>query len=913
MSFEMLDSRIIEVLKEKDILAPTSPQVDSIPLILARSNLLIIAPTGIGKTEAALLPILHMIMHNPGPGIKCIYVTPLRALNRDMLRRIEEYGLALDIKIAVRHGDTSAAERSRQSQKPPDILITTPETLQILFTGKNLRQHISRVQWVVVDEIHELATGERGAQLAVALERLALLAGEFQRIGLSATVGEPEQVAAYLGGSKREVAVSIHDMDRKLELWVESPYPNDDDLRLAGEMATDPDLIGSMRRAKDLIMESTSTLFFVNTRETAEGISARYHLWDEEFPIGVHHGSLSKDIRVGMEDDFKKGVLKALVCTSSLELGIDVGSTELVIQYNSPRQVSRLVQRAGRAGHRIGETVRGVIIATDPDEVAEAMVVVRRALDRTLETKQSRPCPLTVLANQLVAMTMAGMVNRKDALTLLQRSHPFQTLSKETFDEVLDQLLSIRILFEDAEGFRRTRKGMKYFYDNISMIPDERTFLIRDISNRAIVGTLDESFVASFAEPFATFIAKGRNWRIIEIREDELLVEPVGEIGSVPSWVGEDIPVPFEVAAEVGRLRRTGNLKNYTGNADAKKRIMDYLQEQKDQGPVPSDRLMTLEIGDRMAIINSCFGSRVNETLSKIISALLTARLGESVGVSTDAYRIVLELPRNPGKEVLTQTLMSIKPESVESLVRLVIRNSSYLRWRFVYVAKKFGIVDKDADHRYMKFSRLFELYEGTPVYREAVEKVLFEDLDLENTQRLMAQLQNGSVSLEVTALSPMGQRGISHAKELIQPQRADHAILMALKKRLEEELLFMSCLHCQTQVRRRSGDSPEREVCTTCGGEMVAALKGYERESIQLLKKKELSDTDRRDIARLSRNANLVRSYGQKALLALSGRGIGPDSASRILQMYHEEEDDFLRDILAAEVNYARTKQFWD
>ena len=383
-------------------------------------------------------------------------------------------------------------------------------------------------------------------------------------------------------------------------------------------------------------------------------------------------------------------------------------------------------------------------------------------------------------------------------------------------------------------------------------------------------------------------------------------------MGAVPSWTGSDIPVPFDVAMEVGRMRRTMDLDIYPGDENAKECVRRFVSSQKGFD-VPSDRLVTVEIGDRVVIINACFGTRVNETLSKIISALLSARLGESVGVSTDAYRIVLELPRNPGKDVLAQTLMSIKPESVESLVRLVIRNSSYLRWRFVYVAKKFGIVDKDADHRYMKFSRLFELYEGTPVYHEAVDKVLFEDLDLENTRRLMAWLQDGTVDLQVTAISPMGQQGISQAKELIQPQRADHAILMALKKRLEDEILFMSCLHCRSQVRQRSGDSPARVVCSNCGGEMVAALKGYERESIQLLKKKELSDADRRDIARLSRNANLVRSYGQRAILALSGRGVGPDSASRILQMFQEEEDDFLRDILAAEVNYARTKQFWD
>ncbi len=913
MSFKSLDPRIQEMLRERGIEEPTEPQRASIPLILGGDNALVIAPTGIGKTESAVLPILHMMLQEPRDGISCIYVTPLRALNRDMLRRLEEYGSALDLRIAVRHGDTSVAERSRQSRNPPDILITTPETLQIMFTGKNLRQHISRVRWVVVDEVHELATGERGAQLAVALERLASLAGEFQRIGLSATVGDQEEVAAYLGGVNRKVIISRHDTMRDLQLWVESPYPIEEDRERAEKLSSDPDLLASMRRALELVGEHASTLLFVNTRETAEGIAARYNLWGSELPIGVHHGSLSKEIRIEMEESFKQGELRALVSTSSLELGIDVGSTELVLQYNSPRQVSRLVQRAGRAGHRVGETVKGAVIANDPDEVAEAMVVTRRALAQEMEVKRGRPSPLTVLANQLVAMTMAGRITREQAWEVLCRSHPFRYLQREEMDEVMEQLISIRMLYEDEEGFRRSRKGMKYFYDNISMIPDERVFFIRDISDRAIVGTLDESFVISFAEPFATFIAKGRNWRIIDMEEDELLVEQVGEIGSVPSWVGEDIPVPFKVAEEVGRLRRLLDFSPYAGDEDSQRRVREYVEKQMEAGPVPSDKLMTLEIGDRLAILNCCFGSRVNETLSKLLSALLSARMGESVSVTTDAYRILMEMPRNPGPGFIQETLTSIDPESVESLARLVIKNSSYLRWRFVYVAKKFGIVDKDADHRHMRFSRLFDIFEGSPAYREAVDKVLQEDLDLEGAREVLRRLRDGEISLEVTGISPMGQQGIGSAKELMQPQRADRAILMALKRRLEDETLFMTCLSCRTQRRRRSGDSPEKERCPSCDGEMVAALKGYERELVKLLDKKDLDDDDRRELARLSRNANLVRGHGKRAVLALSGRGVGPDAASRILRRPHDDEEGLLRDILAAEVTYARTKRFWD
>lgn len=912
MPFDNLSPAIVDALREHGITEPTEPQKDAIPRILKGENILLVAPTGIGKTEAAMLPILNEIYNSKGkPGIRCIYVTPLRALNRDMLKRMEDYGKSLDITVGVRHGDTPAAERNRQSLHPPEILITTPETLQVLFTGKRLIDHLKHVEWFVVDEIHELATTERGAQMCVAMERLAALAGEYQRIGLSATVGNVNAVARFLSGIKRDIRICKHDTFRSYEIDVECPQPCEDPI-LLDKLQCDPDMLAVMKRAKDLIENGRSTLLFVNTRETAEWMAARYHIWDENMSIDVHHGSLSKENRMDMEDRFKRGDIKALVCTSSLELGIDVGSTDLVIQYNSPRQISRMIQRAGRAGHRVGENIRAKIIATSPDEVCESLVVARKTDAKELENKVGRPCPLTVVANQLIAMTMSGRVTRDEAFALFKRSYIFRDLKREDMDSVLEQLKSIKMIFEDDDGFKRSKKGMNYFYSNISMIPDERNYMIRDISTRAIVGTLDESFVATFAEPYAMFIAKGRTWRIIEMREEEILVEETGEIGSVPSWAGSDIPVPFDVAMEVGRVRRLLNLDDYPGNEDAKQCIRDFVAEQ-DGYPVPTDRLMTIEIGDRLTIINACFGTRVNETLGKIYAALLTARLGESVGVSTDPYRIMIELPRNIDKATLVNSVTSVKPGTVEGLIRLTINNSTFLKWRFVYVAKKFGIIEKDADHRFMNFNRLFEMHQGTPAYDEALNKVLWEDLDIENTEKVVSMIADGEIKIEVSRMSPIGMEGITRSKELMQPLRADHSILMALKKRLEDELLYASCLRCRAQWRVRVKDAPKRFICPKCGGNMVAVLKEYDREKIKLFAKDELTDEEKKDTARVVRIANLVNENGRKACMALAGRGVGPDAASRILRTMHIDEDDFLRDILGAEVLYAKNKRFWD
>ncbi len=915
MPFDFLSPKLVEALERRGITEPTDPQKDAIPRIKRKENVLVVAPTGIGKTESAMLPIFDELAGSSVPGIKCLYITPLRALNRDMLKRMESLGSELGVTVGVRHGDTSSAERQRQSRSPPQILITTPETLQVLFTGKNLRAHLKNIQWVVIDEIHELAGNERGAQLSIALERLTLLAGEYQRIGLSATVGNLKEVIEFLAGQGRTVQLCKHDSFREFSIKVECPTEGRDDEVMRDKLQSDAEVLSVLLRARKLIESVTSALFFVNTRETAEWMGSRYHMWDEKFLIEVHHGSLSKEIRMETEDRFKNQELKALICTSSLELGIDIGSADLVIQYNSPRQVARMTQRAGRAGHRIGGKIRSEILATNPDELAEAMVVARRCENKQMEYNAGRKNPLSVLANQIVAMTMSGGFEPDTAYALVCRAHPFRTLSRKDFDDTIEQLKSIRMLLEYDGVIKRSRKGMEYFYNNISMIPDEKTYLIRDIATRGIIGTLDENFVATLEaeEGAALFIAKGRTWRIVEQREDELLVEEARCIGNVPAWVGSDIPVPFEVAMEVGKLRRMREFDRYPADEAAVRTVNEYFDEQEEKWVMPTDVTITVETGDRLSIINCCFGSRVNDTLSKIISALLMARIGESVGISTDAYRIIIELPRNIDRDVIVETLKSLKPGTVEAYCRLTILNSSYLKWRFMNVAKKFGIIEKGADRRYINYNRLFELHKDTPAYNDALNKVLDEDLDIENTEKVLKLISERKINIVSGGISRIGLEGITATKELMQPARADHAILAAMKKRLEDEVLYASCIRCKTQNRVRVKNVPKKFVCPKCNGFMIALLKDYERDTIQLINKPNPTQAEKNTQKRIIKNANLVNSYGGMAAIVLAGRGIGPEVAARILCKMHSDEDSLLRDIMASEINYARTRQFWD
>ncbi len=911
--FALLDQRLQELLRRRGITEPTEPQSKAIPAILSGNHVLLVAPTGIGKTEAAMLPILHTLAQGRRAGIRCLYVTPLRALNRDLLKRLKEFGEAVGLKIAVRHGDTTQSERAAQTKSPPDVLITTPETLQILFTGRILRQHISNVKHVVVDEIHELAEDERGAQLAVALERLTRTAGEFQRIGLSATVGSVDEVSNYLAGVGRDISVLRVSAVKDMRINVESPPADETDKTMANRLQTDLKHIACMKRCKQIVEDHRSTLFFVNTRDNAEALGVRYHLWDESFRIGVHHGSLSKEIRVQMEDDFKEEKLKGLICTSSLELGIDVGSADFAIQFDSPRQVTRLIQRVGRSGHRVGETSVGSIITTDPSETAESVVIARRAMIEELEKFRIRENPLSVLANQLVAMTLAeGRVDKQTAFETVKRAYPFRNLLRKDFDDTIRLLAELHIMWDDEAVFRKKTTGMKHFFDNISMIPDEKTYRIRDVSSRAIIGTLDESFVATYAEPYSTFVARGRTWRVVEVGEDEVIVEQIKELAATPSWVGEEIPVPFEVAMEVGTIRRLQAMDMYPADKDTKDELLTWIKTQGEH-PLPTDKLVTVEQGDGVIVLNCCFGSKVNETISKLVAGLLTAKTGESVGVQSDVYSIVLETPRAVRASDVVKILRETDASSLGQLLRLLIRNSSYFRWQFVHVAKKFGAIRKGADYKMLNLSKLVDVFEHSPIYEEATAKTMWENMDVETTETVLRKIQDGGIGLVTGPLSHIGKEAIGTRKELMQPQRADKAVLNALKDRLLKEDVVVVCMNCRTQKRSSVGQLPEKIRCAKCDGVLMAAVQPYVKSQLDLLKKGPTNEDQKKELKRIYKNANLVMAHGKKAVLALVGRGVGPDTAARILARYQTEEDEFLRDILAAEIMYARTKRFWD
>lgn len=945
--FQLLDKRIAGMLLSKDIKEPTEPQIKAIPHILQEKHVLLIAPTGLGKTESALLPIFHNFLKHQSAnkkngdetGISILYITPLRALNRDMLQRTIHWGKTLGITVAVRHGDTTQSERAKQSRNPPDMLITTPETLQILFTGKRLRKHLQVVRWVVVDEVHELACDERGAQLAVGLERLnerTWQAGHgFQRIGLSATVGHPVEVARYLGGREndifRDVTILEVDVTKHIDIKVELPSIKKTDYASANRYSIEPISFALLRRCKEVIDDHISTLLFINTRDGAEILASRFHLWQSNMLIGIHHGSLSKTARIESENDFKSGKLKSLICTSSLELGIDVGNTDFVIQYNSPREVTRIVQRVGRSGHKVGKTSKGLLLTTNPEDLAESLVIARKALAGELESFSVRQNPLSVLSNQIISIALEyGKINAKKVYEIIRRSYPFYNLSLQTFEHVLKQLKDQRTVWFEEENKElyliKRRNSRYYFLDNISMIPDEKTYRVVDISTRKTIGTLDESFVLSSVFEGEKFILQGKPWVIVKREDEEILVSTVKDVGNVPSWIGEDIPVPFEVALEVGRLRKLASedkpIKTYPCDKKTLEKFLQHISNQKKLGfVVPDDKTITLDVDEKNIVINACFGTKVNETLGRLISAILAQSIGESVGINSDPYRINLELPGRIPVERIMDIFMKTKPETLEYLIETILKNSTYIRWQLIHVARKFGALRKDFDYKAVGMKRLFELFEQSPIFEEALDKLIWERMDIENTRAVLEKIQTGKIQIHIQGLSPIATTGFETIRGLMVPQRADRSILMALKKRLEDISITLVCTNCCHSWSTSVSRSDPQPKCVKCGAIKITVLRRYNKDMAKLLSKKERTKEENQEVKRLHKNASLVLSYGRYALLALMARGIGPDTAARILRRYNrrelekseEVEIKFLRDILKSEITYARTRGFWD
>ena len=946
----------------------------------------LVSPTGSGKTEAAILPLASRFMNEGWEGLSILYITPLRALNRDIDRRLGEMLEPLGISVGLRHGDTSQKERTKQSKNPPNLLITTPETAQIMLLGSRLRRHLSGLNAVILDEVHDLASSERGAQLLVGLERIAEYCPDsFQRIGLSATVGNPNETAKWLskdaipiiGPSPRSTQVVVHR---------EAPTPSDEAESVV--WASSPHSVAAHRRLAKSLSEEYPALVFVNSRNAAESVSQRLRSLNENILLGVHHGSLAAETRKKMEDGLRNGELNAIVCTSSLELGIDIGSIKRVHQIQSPRAVDRLLQRMGRAEHVIGGTGRGELLAWETDEVAEGAVIARRAMAGELEGVEWRNNPGIVAANQFLQMSIErGVVpvdlatkivgrcsifkdwDRENSVSLLRVlsdrwmlnfvDNPLDSdvtswprklwfeLSERTDGDAPSERPSWEIEHSDIDKIRWRNQLIKglpdilkngWFspsgrlgrnrVDHISMIPDELSYRVRDAVGRGVLGSVDEAFVLSLGgeedggkRKSRTFVMAGRTWQIVDADPDqeEILVIPIKDSGEVPVWSGELPPVPMEVAKEVGVLRRSiavaigameddvRDLEDYPLSDDARNHLISTVTEHYDSsGVIPDDRTVTVSESDGAVIVNTCRGSRVNETLGHFLQAMGSLKDGKMGRSTIDPYRVSLQVPSlNPSDVV--KLLLETPPSSVPSIMWMTIPNGRAIRWRVVQVARKMGILEKGTDPRKVNLEGLMQRYRGTPVIEESLEKLFHDSMDIEGTQDLLREISNGDVRVFHT---PPGRLGRSPRAEmdLLLPAWSDIEIRERLETRLLNERAVLICLNCHGKKRRRVERIVVVGPCSTCGGTMLACAQ--ERMEKSLMDR--IESTDQKISGKVQRNAELVRTHGHDAILCLMGRGIGEETATRILRGPEGDRIRLLRAIHNAELQYARTRPFW-
>jgi len=958
--FDLLDKRIRSIIAD---FSPTEIQLRSIPLILDGKNVLLVSPTGTGKTEAAILPIFHKILNEVGmdesenKGIFAVYITPLRALNRDILKRLKEWGKKLGIKVGVRHGDTPESERRRQIVNPPDILITTPETFQLLFLGKNLKKLLPSVRFVILDEIHELVSSKRGTQLSIALERLEKICNKsIQRIGLSATIRNKKEVGRFLVGNGRPYEIIDVQSDKSLDIYVSTCIPTEEDDKNAKELSIDPELFACLKKIKTIADNTISTLIFVNTRQVAEIIGSR--LKKLGLSCEVHHGSLSRDIRISIEESFKNGDIKALVCTSSMELGIDIGSIETVIQYSSPRRVNRLLQRVGRAGHSIYEVSKGLIIATFPDDIIESWVITRKGLAMELEDVDIIENSYDVLANQIYSSLIGEKtIDAIDFFNMVKKAYPYRNLDKEQFFRLLREMSKLGLIFLDSKQdksdksdnnilIKPRRRIYQHYYENISMIPDERKFYVVDFVSKSNIGTLDESFVASFLHEGSTFIMKGDLWHVVTLGEGKIEVVPATSTeGNVPSWSGEEIPVPFDVAREVGEVRRLfatfmvkKNImgKGKEGDLNTKKtelfdrlfdigypveeksfiKVMNLLEYQSNYD-IPTDEVITIEKEGNTVVINICAGHKVNETIGTGLSALLSARLGVNIGMSTDPYRIKLEFPNSVPLNLIYETFISIDPSYLEGIVKLSLKNTSILKWKIILVAKRMGALSKDFNFDKISSRKLLQLFENSLIYEEAVKEVFFDRMDLKNSELVLNKIKDGEIRvLSIPKLTPLSSEKYFSFRSVILSDNTDNLVIKRVKERIMDDYVVLFCLNCLKWRRKtRVRAVPDEIICPICGAKLIAALKPWEEDKIRVIRQVKKSGKlalDEKDVERAYKNANLVLSYGKKAVIALAAHGIGPNTAARILAKSNTDEK-FYRYILESERDFARTRNFWD
>ena len=816
-----------------------------------------------------------------------------------------------NLKIEIRHGDTSQSNRKRIADNPPDILITTPETLVNLLSQKKHLDALSDLEWVIIDEVHELLASERGSQLCLSLERLQIKSkNQIHRIGLSATVGNPEEAGRFLVGT-----------DRKFQLIHDTSLRNYDvDVVFVDGIMDDVAVKIIEYIKKEQI--TSPVLLFTNSRGESERLSS---ILKQKTSINVelHHGSLSRQVREETEDMLRDGKSGIVVCTSSLELGLDIGSVELVIHYGSPRQVSKFMQRIGRSKHDRGDSARGLIITENADDEFEIQAIIERIKEGSIEEQKIHHGSLDVLAHHLVGLSMqVGNVPIEAALKLTKLAYPFRDISLEEFFDVLE-ILALRdlIIFNDDKTEYKKNTAFfatKYHFQNLSTIPDILKFKVVDTIENKFIGTLDQRFVGDLDKD-QIFVLRGSQWRVLNIDEKSFKINVLPIRSSqeipVPKWEGVNIPVDFKTANKVGAFRtkvRNGSLK-----------MMNNIISNLDFPKVPDEKTIVIESHrlpqKSVLILHSCFGTKINSTLKVILETLLDASLASRVKSSSDAYRILLSVESRFTKKHITDVFLS--DFDINEIMSVALKGKNDVTWKTFCVGKKFGFYDRSDVYVKNEIRYDFERNIDTPLVKEAFRELFHEKFDLEGAQRIIDLIKENKIQIEwvdVDKFSKLAEPVLDQTvMSYTNPANIDKEMLLKVKTRLMQTKQRLICVRCGLwqQVMTPNETHPLR--CKYCKGQQITCTYEYDHELVKIIQKKhqgkKLTPDENKNFQKAWKVSSLLSSFGKTALIVMAAYGVGPDTGARILKNRVEGDDDYLiKQIIIAEKTYTLTRGFW-
>ena len=836
----------------------TPAQKQAIPEIHKGKNILVSSPTGSGKTLTAFLSVINELTALADKGeledkVYCIYISPLKALDNDIernldapLREIEKIAKKpLNIRKAVRTGDTSQYQRTKMLKNPPHILITTPETLSILLVAPKFREKLSHVKYVIIDEIHSLAENKRGVHLSLSLERLQALIGGFTRIGLSATVSPLEEVARFLVGYEYGVERDCILVDinylKELDIEVISPV---DDIVIADDEDT---RMATYALIDDLAMEHKTTLIFTNTRSATE----RYvynlkKLYGEHFNssnIMAHHSSLSKESRLQTEEKLKKGELKVVVSSTSLELGIDIGYIDLVILINSPKSVSRALQRIGRSGHRLHEKSKGRIIVTDRDELVECSVLLKNAKEGKIDNIKIPKNCLDVLSQHIYGMGIENPWDIDYAYDIIRKSYCYKDLSKDDNEDVLSYLAGEYVELEERYVYakiwidykentfgKRGKLARMLYSTNIGTIPDHSAVLVK--CDGEVIGKVEEDFMEKLKKG-DSFVLGGRTYKFNYGKGMTINVSPASGPPTIPSWYSEQLPLAFDLAVDIQRFRYILESKFQYGRSKeeimeflheylyvdefAANSIYEYFNEQFLYAQIPHKQKLLVEYytgfgGRKFVVFHSLFGRKTNDAIARAVAYVASDRNKRNITISITDNGFYLS---SDGKMGALEALKKLTPNNFENILIRSLDKTETLASRFRHCAgrslmtlRRYKGHEKSVGSQQVRGKILLkyiqEMDNNFPILKESRREATEDYMDIKNAKRVISWIHSGEMeirTIDTIIPSPFAFNLVSQGYLEVLKQndkseftkRMHRAVIEKIKEEMENDYYWMT------------------------------------------------------------------------------------------------------------------------